>query len=300
MIDIDYDSPIALKSLLESRGLTVKKRFGQNFLINKGARTKIIDSLGIKTGDRVWEIGPGVGSLTHKLVEKEIQLTVFEIDRGFVRVLEDLFEGKSGLKIVTGDFIHTWKQVVEMSGLPDIIVGNLPYSSAAAIILSLTEGEISPRKLVCTVQKESAQRMTAREGSADYSSFSVLCSLIWNIRSLGDLKGGSFYPPPKVKSTVLELLPSGEELLVSRAVLLKVVRELFAGRRKTIRNNVIMFAKKIAVPSNILLSAVESTGIDTGLRPGDLDPQKVQSLVLSIEKHLQNLPAQGVNYEKQT
>ena len=286
--DADYDSPHALKTLLEDYGLTVKKRFGQNFLINRGAREKIVESLEIKKGDRVWEIGPGTGSLTYKLIEQDIQLIVFEIDRGFVRILTDLFGGNKHFKIVTGDFVDTWRQELQDGGAPDVIVGNLPYNSAAAIFLSLMEAEVTPKKLVCTVQKEAAQRMKAEPGTSDYSSFSVLCSLIWDIRSIGDLKGGSFYPAPRVRSTVLELVPARKPLEVSRAVLLRTVRELFAGRRKTIRNNLRQFAQKIDVPSEILITAVEDAGISTNQRPGELKPEIIQTLVLSIEKYLRN------------
>ena len=129
--ETDFDSPRVLKRLLEERGLTVKKRYGQNFLINSGARKRIVDALELRGGELVWEIGPGIGSVTSKLIGRNIRLFAFEIDRGFVRVLTEAYPHLADFTIVVGDFIKTWPAVRDSSGEPDLIVGNLPYSSAA-------------------------------------------------------------------------------------------------------------------------------------------------------------------------
>jgi 16S rRNA (adenine1518-N6/adenine1519-N6)-dimethyltransferase len=279
MRDIHYDSPQALARLLDEHKLTVKKRFGQNFLINHDARRRLVELLGIKGGERVWEIGPGVGALTRPLLEKDISLSVFEIDRGFVRLLRQVFADQEELTIVEGDFIRTWKGEIKRGGAPDLIIGNLPYSSAAAIFLALIQGKVQARKIVCTVQKEGAQRMTAAPGTSDYGSFSVLCSLIWEIRSMGDLKPGSFFPPPRVQSTMIELTPRGQNPRVPVEYLLTVTRSLFANRRKTIRNNLRMLAKNRDVDPDTLFGAALKAAVDVEARPETLSPGRVETLL---------------------
>lgn len=283
---VDLSSPREIEGLLQSHGLTVKKRFGQNFLINRDARRRIVDALGISGGEVVWEIGPGLGSLTVDLARKRIRLIAFEIDHGFVRLLEDAFREESGITIVEGDFMKTWPGIHESSGTPDIIVGNLPYSSASAIFVSLIEGGLKARRIVCTVQKEAAARMTARPGAPEYSSFSVLCALSWRIERLGDLQPGSFYPSPRVRSTILSMEPQERSPAVSTQMLLPGVRALFAGRRKTLKNNL-----KSALSDNKALlrelsAEAEQNGFDLSRRPETLEPQMVEGLVAILGKYI--------------
>ena len=234
----------------------------------------------------MWSIGPGLGSLTRELAKKEIRLMAFEIDHGFVRLLEEAFSGESGITIIEGDFIKTWPGIRESSGAPDIIVGNLPYSSASAIFVSLIEGDVKARRIVCTVQKEAAARMTARPGAPEYSSFSVLCALSWRIERLGDLQSGSFYPSPRVRSTILSMEPLNRSPAVSTQMLLPGVRALFAGRRKTLKNNL-----KSALSDNKaflgeLSAEAEQNGFDLSRRPETLEPETVEKLVAILGRYI--------------
>jgi 16S rRNA (adenine1518-N6/adenine1519-N6)-dimethyltransferase len=279
--------------LLSAEGLTVKKRFGQNFLINSDARKRIVDALGIAGGELVWEIGPGIGSLTSRLVRENIRLVVFEIDHGFARVLKDAYSSSTDFSIVEGDFIKTWQEAYGRSGEPDLIVGNLPYSCASAIFLTLIEGGVQARRMICTVQREAALRMTAQPGSSEYSSFSALCALTWKIERLGDLKAGSFYPPPRVRSTILSLEPRKRTQAVPAVQLLAGVRAIFAGRRKTIRNNLRMAVSKIDMNPRELLEEVDSSGFDLDQRPETLSPERVENLAGILCKYLTVLGDQG-------
>ena len=286
MRDIHYDSPQALSQLLSDYKLTVKKRFGQNFLVNGAARLRLVERLGIEGGETVWEIGPGVGALTHTLLAKDIKLLVFEIDRGFIRILRDVFVDCENLTIVEGDFVHTWKDEIVRSGPPDLIIGNLPYSSAAAIFLALIQGRVLARKIVCTVQKEGAIRMTARPSTPDYGSFSVLCSLFWQVRSIGELKPGSFVPAPRVQSTMVELVPRTQEPRVPVGYLMAITRALFASRRKTIRNNLKMLASQRHVDPEMLFAASDRAAVDIAARPETLSPERVETLLYEMYKCL--------------
>src|SRR5512133_2404289 len=115
----DYDSPQALKSLLEAEGLAMSKRFGQNFLVNRNSRERILEELKAEGGSKVWEIGPGIGSMTALALEAGLEVTAFEIDYGFARLLRRLFGSNPRFKLVEGDFIATWKAEAEASGEPE-------------------------------------------------------------------------------------------------------------------------------------------------------------------------------------
>lgn len=281
--DVELDSPKEIERILKRNGLTTNKRYGQNFLVNADARRRIVDALAIQGGETVWEIGAGIGSLTTKMSREEIRLVAFEIDHGFVRLLLETFSEDKDITIVEGDFIKTWPWIRETNGEPDIIVGNLPYNSAAAIFLSLIEGGVSPRRMVCTVQKEAAARMTASPGSSDYSSFSVLCALTWRIEKLGDLKPGSFFPAPRVRSTMLVLEPRKTDRNVPVEILLSGARAIFAGRRKTIKNNLKMAVAKDKVKE--ACEEAESAGFDLNLRPETLMPERVADLATIVCKY---------------
>jgi len=281
-----FDSPREILELLQSNGLTTKKRFGQNFLVNNDARRRIIEALRIQGGETVWEIGPGIGSLTATLAQQKIGLTVFEIDHGFVRVLQQMFSEGRRVTIVEGDFIKTWPAYRDFAGEPDLIVGNLPYSCSTAIFLSLIECGISAKRIVCTVQKEAAVRMTALPGNPEYSSFSALCGLTWRIERIGDLQAGSFFPRPRVRSTIIALEPRVQSHPVSPEVLLSGTRALFAGRRKTIRNNLKMAVAGDESIAAELYQEAEQSGFDLSSRPETLAPEEVADLAVILSKYM--------------
>ena len=117
----DYDSPSVLKAILDSRSMAMQKKFGQNFLINSNARTKLAESLDLEPGMKVWEVGPGLGALTTEILKRDAKLTAFEIDRGFVSFLQDEIQPlfKDTFEIVSGDVLKTWKDYYAKNGKPD-------------------------------------------------------------------------------------------------------------------------------------------------------------------------------------
>ncbi|HUX36292.1 MAG TPA: 16S rRNA (adenine(1518)-N(6)/adenine(1519)-N(6))-dimethyltransferase RsmA [Rectinemataceae bacterium] len=271
----DYDSPSALSRLLDTEGLAMSKRFGQNFLVNRGAREKIVATLGAKAGERVWEIGPGIGSMTAMLLDAGLDLTAFEIDHGFARLLGRAFGEEPRFRLVEGDFLDTWKGELSSRGLPDFVFGNLPYNAAAAIIAAILESGSAVKRMVFTVQREAAQRMVAKPDSKDYSSFTVLCASTSAVRLAFDLGGGSFWPQPRVTSSVviLEALPKplvpGDRLGFSR-----FVRQAFSSRRKTLRNNL-----KAAGWSEAAIDGVlDAEAVDRSIRAEALAPAILASL----------------------
>ena len=253
----------------------MSKRFGQNFLVNRGAREKIMATLGATAGDRVWEIGPGIGSMTAMSLDAGLAISAFEIDHGFARLLERVFGAEPGFRLVEGDFLDTWRAELEARGLPDFIFGNLPYNAAAAIIAALLESGTLPPRMVFTVQREAALRMTAKPDTKDYSSFTVLCASSCKVRLAFDLGGGSFWPQPRVTSSVVVLEALPRHLVPEdRAGFTSFVRHSFASRRKTLRNNL----KAAGWAEATIDAALEATACDPAVRAEALGPERLASL----------------------
>lgn len=240
----DYDSPSSLKNFLDQQGMAMQKKFGQNFLINGPARRRLIDALQVDDATSVWEVGPGLGAMTDEILSRGASLTAFEIDRGFTSCVSDFFkdyQAQGKFTLVEGDVLKTWKSQAEKQ-LPDRFFGNLPYNVAATIIADMiSAGYRFPRSVV-TVQKEVAQRMCATVGSKDYSSFSILCSWAYKVTPLMDLGGGSFWPRPNVDSRAV-VMEQREDFprCQNPEHFMKLLRGLFASRRKTIKNNLTVF-----------------------------------------------------------
>lgn len=258
----DYNSPAALKTFMESQGFSMQKKFGQNFLVNEDARKRLVDALEVGEGVKVWEVGPGLGSMTSEILERGSDLTVFEIDKGFAGLISQFFEDyskKGTFKLVEGDVLKTWKKQLDETNLPDRFFGNLPYNIAATIIADTIENNVRFDKCVFTVQKEVAVRMCAQPGSDDYSSFSVLCNWAYDVKPLLDLTGGNFWPKPNVDSRAVVMTKKEDFPGCNNPKLfVRMQRALFSSRRKTVRNNLSGFLKN----NDLTLQALSEAGID--------------------------------------
>ncbi|MCQ2248044.1 MAG: 16S rRNA (adenine(1518)-N(6)/adenine(1519)-N(6))-dimethyltransferase RsmA [Treponema sp.] len=239
----DYNSPAELKSFLDANGFAMQKKFGQNFMINPAARKTIVDSLEPSENDYIWEIGPGLGCMTEEIMNRGARLTAFEIDRGFISMLNSFFEGfrqKEKFDIVEGDCLKTWKKKIQEEQVkPNKLFGNLPYNIAATFIAdTITENVIFDR-CVFTVQKEVTERMAAKPGSDNYSGFTVLCQWAYDIKKGIVLPGGNFWPRPNVASQSAVLTRKENPVQVEdRKLFVRTVHALFSSRRKTLLNNI--------------------------------------------------------------
>ena len=265
---MNLSSRSEVRRYLKESQLAPKKRFGQNFLVDRHYRTRIIAAASLEPSDHAWEIGPGLGSLTELILEAVAHLVVFEVDWGLVRHLERTFGSSERVSIVAGDFRKTWQTVHRDYGPPSVVLGNLPYRLAATMIGDLLEHALPCRRMVFTVQKEVAARMAAGAGTQDYSSFSVLCQSAANVRPLFDIPPGSFLPVPEVDSTVVELSPRQGLQREWIHGLAHLVRLCFASRRKTLRRNLASAANP-----DRYAAAFTAEGVDLGLRAEALPPE---------------------------
>ena len=242
----------------------MRKKFGQNFLINPAIRAKLLDALELNSGSRVWEIGPGLGAMTAGLLERGGRVTAFEIDHAFAEILRELFKNESesrpcAFDLVEGDVLKTWPGVMTDDEL--FLLGNLPYNIAAALLADFIEKGKFFKRMVVTVQREVAQRMAAKPGTADYSSFSVLCASVYQVSPVCVIKGSSFYPAPRVDSqgVKLELKTPVEK---RPRYFYPLVRSLFSSRRKIIKNTLTSFASSVSLSlhSVKLINAGDAAG----------------------------------------
>lgn len=278
--DFDYCSVNSISNLLGENGLNMTKKFGQNFLVSRSALERIVSLSGASAGMSVWEVGPGIGALTSALLETGAQVTAFEIDRGFCRILrekaftEELENGQ--LKLIEGDALKTWISEYEENGAPDVICANLPYNVGSVLIGSFIEHRCLPPVMVYTLQSEVVHRICAGPGDEDYSGFSVLTSLDYDNREAFVLKAGNFWPAPNVDSSVVVMKKKAQSIVRKEdaPAFFKTVHALFAQRRKTVKNNL----KALKLSSQTIDSALEKTGIEPSERAENLDTLQIARL----------------------
>jgi 16S rRNA (adenine1518-N6/adenine1519-N6)-dimethyltransferase len=260
----------------------MRKQYGQNFLINPRARARLLDALEVERDSAVWEIGPGLGAMTEGLLLRGARVCAFEIDRGFTGALTEFFGGNARFTLIEGDVMKTWPGAVPAG---DYLLANLPYTIGAALLADFIEKDRFFTRMVVTVQKETARRMMARPGAADYSSFSVLCASSYRISPLLTLKGGSFYPEPRVESqgVRLDLIEDGIFRTGRAPALLKpLIRALFSYRRKTVKNNLQTFIASRGRSGGEALSggALQNAALAALSRSGVAPTERVERLGL--------------------
>ena len=238
MWSLNYSSTSEITKILSDHSLAMTKKFGQNFLISPEARERIVSLIHPEPGMKVWEIGPGLGAITHLILKAGCHVTAFEIDHGFAEILRSEAFADEDFTLVEGDALETLFSIPLDAGR---VVGNLPYNVGSQVIARLIENGYLPPVMVFTLQKEVADRMSALPGSSSYSSFSVLTQLDYVNTTAFMIRPGSFYPAPNVDSAVVVMKRREKSLVADgdRKLFLALVRALFAQRRKTLRNNLI-------------------------------------------------------------
>ncbi|MBM2816353.1 MAG: dimethyladenosine transferase [Ignavibacteria bacterium] len=221
--------------------LKPKKSFSQNFLWDKNIAQKIVDTLQIEDSDRVIEIGPGKGILTQFLLEKAVNLTAIELDINAAQLIEELFpkEKYPNFKLVQQDFRKfDFAEFESGSAFPDSkvkVIGNIPYSITGDIFFHLFRSSQFIERAVIMIQKEVAQRISAKPRTKDYGILTVITNLLGKGKILFDVPPSCFHPKPKVTSSVIELSFHNEppENFESLLVLIKAA---FGQRRKKLSN----------------------------------------------------------------
>lgn len=279
--DFDYGSTSAIARLLDDNGLSMTKKFGQNFLVSQQVLDRIVSLCGDVSTKTVWEVGPGIGALTTKLLKAGAHVTAFEIDHGFCRILrEQAYVEEPNFRLIEGDALKNWKEVFEKEGAPDIVCANLPYNVGSIFIASLIEQRCIPERMVYTLQSEVVRRMCSKSGCQDYSGFTVLTNIDYENREAFRIKAGCFFPPPNVDSSVVVMQRRSESLVPPEYVrrFIPLVRVLFSQRRKTVKNNL----KGMCLATDAVDALLESAGVPAGERAEKLSMDQLVALAKGV------------------
>ena len=229
-----------MKPLLAQHGFHFSKAKGQNFLIASWVPESIAEQAGVDETAGVLEIGPGIGPLTQQLALRAGKVCAVEVDTRLEPILKQTVGEFSNLQILWGDVL---KQDIpalvqeKFAGLRPMACANLPYYITSPILSALLEAECF-ESVTVMVQKEVAQRIAAKPGSADYSAFTVFCQYYAEPELLFDVPAHCFMPQPKVTSAVIQLNVRKERpwRIDDPAIFFRTVRASFAMRRKKLSN----------------------------------------------------------------
>ena len=229
-----------LREVIARHGLAAKKALGQNFLFDLNLTRRIARAAGPLDGCTVIEIGPGPGGLTRALLmEGARHVVAIERDDRALAALAEIAGAYPGrLTVIPGDALHTdYRQLA--AGGPTKIVANLPYNIATPLLVGWLEGEPWPpyyESLTLMFQKEVAERIVAKPGGKDFGRLAVLCQYRATAKKLFDVNRSAFTPPPKVTSSIVQLVPRAKPEPQCRLDLLeRVTAAAFGQRRKMLR-----------------------------------------------------------------
>jgi 16S rRNA (adenine1518-N6/adenine1519-N6)-dimethyltransferase len=233
--------------LARHQGHLARKRFGQNFLVDVGVIDAIIAAIAPQRGDRLVEIGPGLGALTAPLSERVDTLHAVELDRDLIARLQQQFGAK--LVLHAGDALaFDFGSLAEKSVHPSLrIVGNLPYNISSPLLFHLVSFADVVIDQHFMLQNEVVERMIASPGTKDFSRLSVMLQYRYVMDKLIDVPPGSFEPPPKVDSAIVRMIPHAPHEMpdVDPARLGEVVTAAFSQRRKMLRNTLSMYRERV-------------------------------------------------------
>src|SRR6266571_1195223 len=268
-----------------------KPRIGQHFLADDSAAARIVNALGDVSHSTVLEIGPGRGALTSLLASRSRRLISIELDRVLAAQLRMKFSNAPNVEIIEGDILaidfHTLfgpKPGASRPGLvhkpePAHVVGNIPYYITSDILLRIFEFRQYFSTIVIMVQREVADRITARPGGSNYGLLSATAQLYANVEKLFTLQPGAFSPPPKVQSTVIRLTiaPRLANLGVAEDGFVEFLKLSFGQKRKTLWNNL-----KSRYEPDVLRAALQKTGVKPTVRAEALSLEKTAALFRAL------------------
>ena len=251
-----------VRGLLDRFGIRPKRSLGQNFVVEPNTVRRIAELAGVGPGDRVVEVGPGLGALTLALLETGAEVTAVEVDDVLVDVLGEVAGDHGALRIVHADAMGVdWASL--LGDGPWKLVANLPYNVSVPLICDLLDDVPAIVRLVVMVQLEVADRLVARPGDDAYGLPSVKVAYHAEARKVARVPPSVFLPRPRVASALVDIVRRPEPLVTADPdVLFRLVRAGFAHRRKMLRG---------ALRGIVDEAGLVAAGVDPTLRAEDLD-----------------------------
>ena len=250
-----------IRALCEKYDFALSKGFGQNFIINPGIPTKIVDASGVDKRYGVIEIGPGIGVLT--------KVVSIEVDERLPPLLAETMAGVDNFKLVLQDVLKVDLKALIAAEFPDMpvaVCANLPYYITSPIVMKLLGDRLPIESLTVMVQKEAADRLVAVPGTRASSAISCAVNYYATSRLMFTAAPGSFYPAPKVTSAVvrMDIRPTPAVQVEDEDGYFALIRAAFGQRRKTAANAI---AGGLNLPKEKVIAAIEASGFDARIRP---------------------------------
>ena len=217
---------------MESKNIPIRKKWGQNFLIDKNIVKNIISIINPSKNDHIIEIGPGKGALTIPLSKKVKEITAIEIDPLLNNYLLD--KSLPNIKLINKDILKWNLNEIKPRNKTVKVIGNLPYYITSPIIFKFLEEDYWD-EMIIMVQKEVAKRIVSKFNCKSYSRISVVCQTFFKINYELDVSHNCFHPKPKVDSAILKFEHKNNKFCINEYSMF--IKRCFAKKRKTLRNN---------------------------------------------------------------
>ncbi len=238
-----------------------RKRFGQNFLVDRNIAGRIVETADVGEGETIVEIGPGRGALTGGLMDAGAAVVAIEIDRDLAAALGERFADAEGIEILCADALRfSYLELAERCGGRLKVVANLPYNISTPILFKLLNEREAFMSLLLMLQREVADRIVAGPGTKEYGVLTIFSQLLAEVRIEFHIPPTAFSPRPKVESSLVrfDILKQPRVDVEDTALFKRVVKAAFGTRRKTILNAL----KSLGLSREELLGVLEAAGID--------------------------------------
>lgn len=287
----DIATPARTRAILDKYGFSFKKSLGQNFLIDTNILRRIVDHADLTEESGAIEIGPGIGALTEQLARRSKKVLAFEIDQRLLPILEETLSPYPHVSIINEDVLKADVKTAierEFEGIDDImVVANLPYYVTTPIIIKLLEDKLPIRGIVCMLQKEVADRISARPGTKEYGSLSIAVQYYTEAETAMIVPKTVFVPQPNVDSAVIKLTKRKQPAVAvkSEPFFFQVTKASFAQRRKTLLNNLTSQLPEGKQKKEQILSALEQANVEPGRRGETLSIEEFARLSDALLPH---------------
>lgn len=263
-----------------------KKAYGQNFIVNPGICPKMVASSGIDKSFGVLEIGPGLGALTSELARAAKKVVAIEIDAELIPRLTENTSEFDNIEIICGDIMKLdIAQIISQHfcGMDVAVFGNLPYYITSPIIMKLLEERLAVKMIVAMVQREAAERLCAAPGSRETGAVTLAVRYYSDPKKLFDVAPGSFFPVPKVTSSVIKLDVLQQPLVrpQDEKDMFATIKAAFSQRRKTAANSI---SAGLGIDKGTVKAALEQSGLASDIRPERMTLADFASLSGMLDK----------------
>ena len=280
------------RAIMEKYGIHTKKSFGQNFLTDLNVLKNIVEAADITDNDNVIEIGPGIGALTEQLAQAAGEVLALEIDQDLIPVLKEVLSPYDNVKVINQDVLQAnlpelIKKEFKDPSRPIKVVANLPYYITSPILMNLLASPVEWATICVMMQKEVAQRLTAKPGTKQYGALTLAIEYQMQAKIAFDVSRKVFVPAPNVDSAIVVLTPRTNPLPVQpfdKQKLFGFIRGCFAHRRKSLWNNLQSVIGKDPVVKEKMTAVLTQLDISPQIRPEKLTLEQFIELANALHQ----------------